>query len=377
MSHPLNASRAFHRFSIAVVFVTILLVWWGTATTTKVAGMAFSDWPLSMGSVNPPGWLQHAAPFLEHSHRLLATLVWWMTFALFALCFVRSWKAALGLFGILGWLMLIIGLFIIAGAERHDASRKMVFFVLGSVVLGGAVAAFVAGWRSPEWTNFTRLSGLALLLVTAQAVLGGLRVTEISDLLAAFHGCVAQVFFCVLLLIVFLSSPRWFPAAKKLACAEISRPRLISALLVGAVFLQLIFGAAMRHHHRSGLADTGLFLTGGQWLPPADSTILLLMFLHKYWALVVLAIAGWLMTTVRKGKDSLAPLVSHSRWIAGLVAAQLVLGALVILTGKHFWMTNFHVINGHLVLGLSFAFAARCWQAKRLRQSTALPAAAA
>ena len=377
MNHAPTVSKAYHRFSIAVVFATILLIWWGTATTTKVAGMAFADWPLSMGSINPPGWLEHAVPFLEHSHRLIATLVWWMTFALFALSFVRSWKGALGLFGILGWLILIIGLFVIAGAERHDASRKMVFLILGSVALGGAVVAYVIGWRSQGWTVFTRLTGLALLLVTLQAVLGGLRVTEISDRLAVLHGCLAQVFFCVLLLIAFLSSSKWFPAAKQLACGEVARLRLVSGILVTAIFVQLIFGASMRHYHRSGLADTDLFLTAGQWLPPAEPVILLVMFLHKYWALVVLATALWLMAAVVKRRDSVPPLVSHAGWIAGLMLAQLVLGAFVILRGKPFWITNFHVINGHLILGLSFAFLARCWQAERLQKSGSLPLAEA
>ena len=358
------------------MFATVLLIWWGAATTTKQAGMVFADWPLSMGSVNPPGWLEYAAPFLEHSHRLLATLVWWMTFALFALSSVRSWKGVPRLLGILAWLILVMGLFIVAGAERHDASRKAVFILLGSVALGVAVAAFAIAWRSRGWTTFTRLSGLALLLVTLQAVLGGLRVTEISDRLAVFHGCLAQVYLCVALLIALLSSDRWLPAARRLASPAVPRLTVISAILVAGVFLQLVFGAAMRHHHRSGLADTGLFLTGGQWLPPADSPILLAMFLHKYWALLVLAAALWLWAATGKRRDSLAPLIRHSRWIAGLMVAQSALGVLVILTGKPFWITNFHVINGHLILGLSFAFLARCWQADRLRASASLPPAA-
>jgi len=48
------ASRPFRLFARIVVVVAILLVWWGAATTTKQAGMVFADWPLSLGSFNPP-----------------------------------------------------------------------------------------------------------------------------------------------------------------------------------------------------------------------------------------------------------------------------------------------------------------------------------
>ena len=45
----------------------------GGFTTSINAGMAFLDWPLSNGSINPPGWLTESDKFAEHSHRLAAT----------------------------------------------------------------------------------------------------------------------------------------------------------------------------------------------------------------------------------------------------------------------------------------------------------------
>ena len=53
----------------AWVFVLVAL---GAFTTSIGAGMAFSDWPLSNGSVNPHGWLTEIDKFAEHSHRLSA-----------------------------------------------------------------------------------------------------------------------------------------------------------------------------------------------------------------------------------------------------------------------------------------------------------------
>ena len=54
------------------VFVLVTL---GAFTTTIGAGMAFPDWPLSNGSLNPHGWLDNLAMFAEHSHRLSAGLM--------------------------------------------------------------------------------------------------------------------------------------------------------------------------------------------------------------------------------------------------------------------------------------------------------------
>lgn len=47
----------------------------GGWTTSINAGMAFLDWPLSNGSVNPSGFLIEADQTAEHSHRLLATIL--------------------------------------------------------------------------------------------------------------------------------------------------------------------------------------------------------------------------------------------------------------------------------------------------------------
>src|SRR5579862_2915327 len=59
----------FTAFGAAWVFVLVIL---GAFTTSINAGMAFPDWPLSNGSLNPKGWLSNEAMFSEHAHRLSA-----------------------------------------------------------------------------------------------------------------------------------------------------------------------------------------------------------------------------------------------------------------------------------------------------------------
>ena len=66
-------SAALAVFAILGSLWVFVLVTLGAFTTTINAGMAFADWPLSNGSVNPNGWLTNISMFAEHSHRLSAT----------------------------------------------------------------------------------------------------------------------------------------------------------------------------------------------------------------------------------------------------------------------------------------------------------------
>ncbi len=356
LGHP---GKTWHRYSMAVVATTVLLIWWGAAVTTEQAGMVFADWPLSQGSVNPEGWLKHLPYFLEHGHRLIASVVGLLTLGLFATAFVRNKKSALELLLVVLTLTLMVELVRRAGAEKVLLDRKE--NLLWSALLVGAivVAWLVGSWRYRQWSLTCRLSALALLLVVFQAVLGGIRVTEISDSYAVAHGCLAQGFFCLLIFISLASSPRWPDWRPELDGGVRKVVQVAAPLLCFAVFVQLILGALMRHHHRYGLADTGIFLTGGQWWPDFDASheILLIMFLHKYWGFLVavlgLGFAVWVQRQKGAGKRT-------KRLVAATVfflLAQIGLGVLVILTGKSFWLTNFHVLNGMLILALSFVLA--------------------
>ncbi len=356
-------SRGFFFYSCAVLAVAVLLIWWGAATTTEQAGMAFPDWPLSFGSINPDGWLEHMIPFLEHSHRLLATVVGLLVLGQFSWAFLGDrasrGKRLLELLGIVLLLALVFGLFIRAGAERELAERKREHLFLATAVGTLPWIWWFRGCLGRKWNVTEKLTSLALLLVTVQAILGGLRVTEISDRFAVIHGCLAQFFFCLLVLIVLRASAGW----RDIPFLTTGRDR--TALRWGGIILlllvsgQLVFGASMRHHHRFGLADDGILLTAGEWIPPLHDANLALMFLHKSTAVLVLlamlGLFGWAMSR----KFELIGASRHLLLVIVLVAAQIGLGILVVHTGKSFWITNFHVLNGLGILALVFVFAVR------------------
>ncbi|MCF6313756.1 MAG: COX15/CtaA family protein [Verrucomicrobiales bacterium] len=369
-------SKLWHRYSIVVAAVTVLLIWWGAATTTEKAGMAFADWPLSQGSLNPDGWLKHLPYFLEHGHRLLASLVGFLTLGLFATAFVRNGKNVIELLVVVIALAAMVVLVAMGGAEKMVVERKEPFWWAATAVGSGVVAWLVYSWRWRQWSLTCKLSALALLLVTFQALMGGIRVTEISDAFAVVHGCLAQGFFCLLIWIILASSERWQQWQPVMSISLRSRLRSMTSFLCSAVFVQLILGALMRHHHRFGLADTGILLTGGAWLPPFDfdqeNEILVIMFLHKYWAFLLsvftVLVFVWATQTLPKGH-------LLRRLIGGMVimlGVQITLGICVIIWGKPFWITNFHVINGLLILALSFVTALFAWRGKHGEVSVSL-----
>ena len=79
----------------------VLVLQAGGFTTSIRAGMAFLDWPLSNGSINPPGWLTEIDKFAEHSHRLTGMMMGLITIGLGLWLWLREDRAWLRLLG--GW----------------------------------------------------------------------------------------------------------------------------------------------------------------------------------------------------------------------------------------------------------------------------------
>src|SRR5277367_6515827 len=91
---------AFSKVAAAWVFVLVAL---GAFTTSINAGMAFPDWPLSNGSLNPHGWLSHLDMFAEHSHRLSAGIMTCVTLVLAVWLWrteSRAWLRRLGVWAL-------------------------------------------------------------------------------------------------------------------------------------------------------------------------------------------------------------------------------------------------------------------------------------
>ena len=171
----------------------------GGFTTSIQAGMAFLDWPLSNGSINPPGWLTEIAKFAEHSHRLAAAGLGLFCIVI-AFCHYRYEPrrgVRLAAYTLLGLVILQGGL----GALRVQLDKlnlgtednmRAVSFAIGHAVnaqLTIALLAIIATshtqvWRTPRefsaWErHFAQYAALAVLgVIVVGAVMRQNRFTS-------------------------------------------------------------------------------------------------------------------------------------------------------------------------------------------------------
>jgi cytochrome c oxidase assembly protein subunit 15 len=296
-------------FSKLLVAATLCLIFLGGLVTSLGAGLAVPDWPTTFGHnmfLYPvSGWV--GGVFFEHTHRLLASIVGLLTTALA----IWTW--------------------------RMDARRWV------------------------RWLGVT-----AFLLVVVQGIFGGLRVTQLSVVLAMIHGCMAQAFLCVVIVLAAALSRRWNETqVTSVAGSSIAALRWAAWAFVGAVYVQLILGAVMRHLG-AGLAITDFPLAYGRLIPPIGSLAVGIHFAHRAWALLVTANALVLLVLCMMHARNVSRLLSPVFSIIVLIGFQIALGAHIIWLMRPPVTTTLHVLNGAVILGLGLLVALR---ASRLQTS--------
>jgi cytochrome c oxidase assembly protein subunit 15 len=341
--------RAFHFYSLLTLAVGVVLVWWGAAVTTEDVGLSVPDWPLCYGKINPEGWYKVPALLLEHGHRWLGMTVGWLVLGMY---FWQFAKFKPGLVEGVGIVLCCAGFFKLV----HMGALSSAAFI---AVLG--FGWLILKWYSQRWPLLRGLTTLALLLVVLQAALGGLRVLKMSDPLGITHGTLAQVFYCLLVFIAFASSRTWTEGRLVLSAREAARARLWSLALFLCVFGQLILGATLRHTQRTHLAASDILTTKGLWLPPFTPSDVFLLFAHKYWGFTVALLVLFVASRARAWLVTLPKVRVAATLLMVMPTIQVALGIFVILTGKSFWVTNVHVLNGLALLALTSLLAATFW----------------
>jgi len=277
-----------HRYAVLTACATLLLIVAGGLVTSTESGLSVPDWPLSYGRLMPP---MVGGIFYEHGHRMVATAVG----------------------------MLSIGL-----------------------------ALWLSRREPRAWVR--RLGWAALSAVVAQGVLGGLTVLFLlPTAVSVAHACLAQTFFCLVVTIAVVTSPRWRDGHP----AEPAAVFRIGAWTTAAVWIQLLIGAVMRHD-KAGLAIPDFPLALGRVIPPLSSFPVAIHFAHRAWALVVAgSVVACLVAALRARR---AGLVRAGIALAGLVAVQIALGAATVLTRKAVPIATAHVATGALLLVTALAF---------------------
>jgi len=286
------------------VFVLVTL---GAFTTSIGAGMAFPDWPLSNGSINPEGWLTDLAMFAEHSHRLSGATMGLLTIGLAVWLHRREERA---------WL------------------RRLGWWALAIVIIQG----LIGGKR---------------VLLDSLAV-PGFEMT-LGQMLRIPHGVLAQVFVCVLFAISAGLSRTWIERNGGLSGPSSELTRRLGFWSLFLLLTQLWIAAAMRHNHAGMAIPYFPFSTAERdLLPLAWDYRVSLQFAHRAMALVLTVVIGLYVRALWRDDAVSRRLRGLGLGLVGLLAVQILLGAKVIWSGRDAYLTTAHVIGGALTLATTF-----------------------
>ncbi|HKQ47762.1 MAG TPA: COX15/CtaA family protein [Phycisphaerae bacterium] len=325
-SLPRPANRWLHRFAILVAVATFVLIIAGGLVTSTGSGLSVPDWPTTYGhNMFTFPWSQWVGGIrFEHSHRLIASTVGFLTIVL---CI---------------WL-----------------------------------------WRREPRRWLCWLGTAALLAVITQGVLGGLTVLYLLPTpISVLHGCLAQMFLCMVVSIAVFTSPRWTAQPKLEPAINAGAPQKWALLLTLGIFGQLILGAVMRHTE-SGLAVPDFPRAYGQWAPDlGESAIdryneqrrfemllpvvtreqIVYHLAHRAGAIavaiLVLAVAGRML----RDHGRLASLRRPAVLLMVLLAVQIALGAWTVWSEKSALIATAHVAIGAAMLATAWVLTLRCYR---------------
>jgi cytochrome c oxidase assembly protein subunit 15 len=102
----------------------------------------------------------------------------------------------------------------------------------------------------------------------------------------------------------------------------------------------------------------------GHWLPPIWTRSIAIHFAHRVGALVVTALVLVNAAYIWSAHADRPELVRASWFLIVAVAAQVTLGALVVLSGKQPAINTMHVATGAIVLGTSLVIMLRSYRGR-------------
>jgi cytochrome c oxidase assembly protein subunit 15 len=217
-------------------------------------------------------------------------------------------------------------------------------------------------WLKEERRWVRWLSTAALAAVILQGVLGGLTVIFLLPTwISTLHACLAQTFFCSVIALAVFTSPGWKKGLPLIESPADSVPlTTLCALTTGAVYMQLILGALMRHSD-AGLAIPDFPLAMGQIIPPFVSNKVVIHFAHRVGAVIVTSMIIWTFLRISRCYGDRSLLFRPALTMLVLLTVQLTLGAVTVWTAKAVLPTTAHVLIGALVLGTSFLLTLRAY----------------
>jgi heme a synthase len=317
------SSRWLNRFAWFTALAALFLICSGGMVTSKGVGLAVPDWPTTFGYnmfLFPVSkWI--GGIFFEHTHRLIASAV--------------------------GFLTIILAVWL---------------------------------WRSEDREWVRNLGLIAVASVVLQGVLGGLRVTMLKNEIGIFHACLAQAFLGLLVLIAVVTTNFWRSLANVFADPKKFGPiKMIALATTIAIYVQLALGATMRHQHRD-LAILDFPTANGAWIPGTSAIALAkinawrdaralsevtafqvwLQMAHRFLAMIIAMGVIAFCFQVWKHASQITSLKRLSIWWLVLLFCQLTLGAWTIWSNKAADIATAHVAMGAIMLSFGVSIYAIC-----------------
>jgi len=326
---PQGTTRAAHYAAWILACTTFPLIWMGGLVTTYAAGMAVPDWPSTYGYnlfLYPlESWLQVWDVFLEHGHRLLGSVVGIATIVLAILLWRRDtrptmwWVAGIALAGVC--LQGVLGGLRVVGSKIFDTEIAWmpapVFLTIAAAALVFLVQAIPPGAAGRRKLGFWIRAAIVSGLFAALAWFG-IAAVEDRLFLAKVHGCTAPAFFALAAGTVVATSPRWVESSQPTETPFATRLQCLTTLAAGAIYLQIILGANLRH----------IAPNAAPWW------FTLWIWLHVIVACGIVLLILWLFVTARRHTPNEPLLRRRISLLAGLFAFQLLLGVTT-------WVTNY------------------------------------
>jgi cytochrome c oxidase assembly protein subunit 15 len=301
-------------FAAIVAASTAVLIFAGGLVTSTGSGLSVPDWP------NTYGWFMWAFPvskmvggiFYEHLHRLVASTV--------------------------GFLIVILAIWLARAEPRR-------------------------------WVR--RLGYLALAAVITQGILGGITVLwYLPDAISIAHASLAQIVFCLTVTIALVTSKGWrqayvksqIPSPKSQVPRDTTLER-IAIVTTAIIYVQILLGATMRHTG-AGLAIPDFPLAFGHLIPPHWDSKIAIHFAHRVGAATVTLLVLATTSHVFFHHGRRAELRRPAILLLVLLALQITLGALTVLSHKQFVINSLHVVNGALVLVTSLVLTLRAHRSR-------------
>ncbi|MFN8361247.1 MAG: COX15/CtaA family protein [Candidatus Kapaibacterium sp.] len=293
----MNPYRRIHKFSLLLATCTLILLTLGGLVHSTGSGLSVPDWPTTYGQnmFTYPVHEWTGGIKYEHGHRLFASFV--------------------------GFLMIV----------------ELIWL-----------------WRIEKTasTKFLRsIAVIALAAVCVQGVLGGLTVLfQLPTAISASHGLLAQLFLIMTVLLTIATSDTWqnFSGSKAVIPAS---SRTLFAVTFAFTFVQIFLGALTRHTY-SGLAIPDFPLAFGKVIPDFSlyNYQVVIHYLHRVGAVLLSILSITQLVVIIRGGDAFARLRKPMIAAVVLIAVQITLGGLIVLTVREVVPNTLHVTVGSLLL---------------------------